>query len=123
MRKITLDTITTAGSDGSATGSGTTGKPITGRIVAVHLDYSAGQAATTDVTITATSPDATVLVRSNSATDGWFYPHTPANLASDASAISGGVVMGVPVDGYVSVAIDDADDGETVTVTLMVADE
>lgn len=123
MRRIETLSITTSGTDGSATGSATTPKPITGRVVAVHLDYSAGQPATTDVTITAMSPAVTVLAKANSVTDGWYYPHTAAHLAADGSVISGGAVVGVPVDGYISVAVAGADNGETVGVTLMVAED
>lgn len=122
MRKIAIDTITTSGSDGSATGSGSTPYPVNGRVVAVHIDYSAGQPGTTDVTVTTGAPQDTVLSLANNATDGWRYPHTAAHLASDGSAISGGVVAGVPVVGYVNVAVAGADNGETVTVTLMVDD-
>lgn len=123
MRKITPIVVPTSGSDGAATGSGVTTKPISGRVVAVHIGYSAQQANTADVTVTATNPDLVILARSDSATDGWFFPHTAAHVAADASVISGGAVAGIPVDGYITVAVADADDGESVTVTLLVADE
>lgn len=119
IKVVTLPIITTTGSDGSATASARSSRVESGRVVAVHLNYSAGQAATTDVTLTAGTPAQTVLVVSNNATDGWYYPHTPAHLASDGSVVSGGTVLGVPVEGYINVSAAQADNGETVTVTLM----
>ncbi|MEM6280587.1 MAG: hypothetical protein AAF787_00220 [Chloroflexota bacterium] len=120
MEKITPIAITTEGSDGSATGTGSSSYPVSGRVVGVHLDYSASQAATTDVTITAIDPDLPVLVVANNTTDGWYFPVTTANLNTDGSEVSGEVVRGVPVDGYLAVSVAGGNDGETVTVTILV---
>lgn len=111
-------TVTTTGSDGSATGTGATGH-VRGNILAIHLDYSAGQAATTDVTIaTTTAPVRTVLVRTSSATDGWFYPRV--QVQDTAAANIAGEYTPIPVDDSLTVTIAEADNAETVIVTVLV---
>jgi len=83
--------IATTGSAGSATGSAVVALPPC-ELVALHLDYNASApGATTDVTFTAIGgdqADVTVMTRSNSATDGWFYPKVQKHDSS-AAAITG----------------------------------
>jgi hypothetical protein len=120
IRKLQPIVVPTSGTDGSAVGSGATPSPVSGWVVGVHLDYSATQASTADVTITATNPTLTVLVKANSATDAWYFPRVAASLNTDGSAITGEYLPGIPVDGYLSIAVAQADDGESVTVTFLV---
>jgi hypothetical protein len=69
-------TITTAGADGSAAGSTTTGSILQGRVVRVDLDYAAGITTTTDLTLADGTALGTVNVVSvaDSATDAVLYP-------------------------------------------------
>lgn len=110
-------TITTTGSAGTSTGTATTPAPLCGRILAINLDYSASQANTTDVTVTSATPAITILTRSNSATDGTFYPRV---LLHDTSAAALTAVYDtIPVDGYITVAAAQGNNGETVAVTIL----
>lgn len=62
--------ITTTGSAGSATGSGTiTG--LSGFLIDIYLDYNASAPATTDVTVSE-SVYGTILTRTDTVTDGRF---------------------------------------------------
>ena len=67
--------IATTGGAGVATGSGILSLPIC-ELLAIYLNYHASAPATTDVTVTSTGDPSsvTLLTRSNSAADGWFYP-------------------------------------------------
>lgn len=121
MRKVQL-VVPTAGVDGSATGSATTERPYSGRVVMVNLDYSATQAATTDVTITASDPTVTILSKANSATNSLHSIKMAVHLNTTAATISNEYVEGVPLDGYINVAVAQADDAESVTVTLWIAE-
>lgn len=109
----------------STGGAGTSGKTsdprtITGRIIAVGLTYLDSPPATTDVTvalsaITGQMPARTVLTVSNAAADGWFYP-----TAALTGGAAGDMQGGIPVDGEVTVAIAQANDGDGVIATLIV---
>lgn len=111
--------VTVAGSAGSATGSGTSTQPINGRLLAVYIDYTS-QPVTADVTITSTVPTQTLLTRSNSGTDGWFYPR--ALLQDTAAANLTAVYDAMPICGYVNVAVAQGDAG-SVDVILMVEND
>ena len=67
--------VSTVGNAGVATGSSVKSLPPS-ELVAIYLDYLGSAPATTDVTVTSPGNPAslTILTRSNSATDGWFYP-------------------------------------------------
>jgi hypothetical protein len=68
--------VTTTGSAGSATGTGVSSSPVRGVLNAIQIDYHASApAGTTDVTIAeSTGMTRTFLTRTNTATDGVFYP-------------------------------------------------
>lgn len=68
--------VTTTGSAGSASGTGTSNKPVRGVLGAVSIAYHASApAGTTDVTIAESSGLArTLLTRTNTATSATFYP-------------------------------------------------
>lgn len=114
--------VTCAGLAGAASGSGVTGL-LNGKIKAVHLNYSATGAVTTDVTIaTTTTPTQTILVRADSATDGWFYPRVAIhNTAAVAITYNGthAVRDCIPVADTITVTVAENDPGETVTVTIL----
>jgi hypothetical protein len=108
--------VATAGAAGSAVGSGTSTRPVNGRLLAVYIDYTS-QPATTDVTITSTLPTQTLLTVTDANTDAWFYPRVllDSTVGADLTAI----YDAFPVDGYVSVAVAGGDAG-SVDVTLLV---
>lgn len=100
-------TVTIAGAAGSATGTATSIRPINGELYGIYLDYTS-QPGTTDVTITSTNPTQTLLVRSNSGTDGWFYPRvTICDTAAGALLF----YEEAPIDAYVNVAVAQGDPG------------
>lgn len=102
--------VTTTGSAGSATGSGSTEYPVNGKVYAIYLDYHASApGATTDVTVTmAEAPSATLLTVTDNATDGWYLPrqqvHSPAaaGLTYDGTRT---VNEAYPVAGKLTVAV------------------
>ena len=110
-------------STGGAGTSGVTSDPrtISGRVIAVGLKYlDSPPAGSTDVTVemlanTDVAPARTVLAVTNAATDGWFFP-TAAMTGGAAGDLQGGI----PVDGQVTVAIAQANDGDGVIATLIV---
>lgn len=81
--------VTTTGSAGSATGTGTSRQPVRGLLTGVNIDYHASAPASTDVTIAeSTGMSRTLLTRSNSATDGAFYPTAQQHDTSAATVTS-----------------------------------
>lgn len=111
-------TVTAEGSAGAATGSADVG-PVNGRVLAVHRDYSASAAATTDVTVaTKSAPAQTILSVANTATDGWDYPRALMQGADGADLT--GVYDALAVDDYLTLSVGGANDGDTVTFTILV---
>jgi hypothetical protein len=106
MSEIAIETvsITTTGSAGSATGSGTT-IPIMGFLLDVYLNYHASAPATTDVTIS-DAVFGNVVVNSNSATDAWLAPR---KATCDAAAASTGLYDLVPLNGPLTISVAQAD--------------
>lgn len=78
--------VTTTGADGAAGGTKQTELPVTGFIESIQLDYHASAPGTTmDVTITEVGGlGRTILTRTNTATDGIFYPRVPAQDTNGA---------------------------------------
>lgn len=116
--------VTTTGSAGSATGTATISVPAWGYLEWIYLDYHADAPATTDVTIAhgATPPGGNIMVRSNSATDGIFYPRGAGSDAA-AAAITNSFVR-IPVGGSVTVSVAQSDAlTGAVTAYLGVADK
>ena len=108
IEKHTL-TISTTGSAGSASGSGILSLPLC-ELVAIHLDYHADAPATTDVTVTATGDPAsvTLLTRTSSVTDGWFYPGVNVH-DNTAAAVTGAYAPPVIHNGALTIAVAQAD--------------
>lgn len=119
IRRIVMDTITCAGGGaGTSTGSGTTKEPINGILKAVHLNYGASMAATSDVTVsTKSAPTKTLLSKADNATDGWFYPQAQIHQASDGAAVAAQYEE-IAVADYVTVAVAQANVGDTLIATL-----
>lgn len=120
MIRRTSVVVTAAGSAGAATGSGRTPLPVHGRIIAIHLDYSAGAPATTDVTITesANSPALPVLAVANNATDGWYHPVHQADNSLTGADLTNAAVPVFAAD-HLLVSVAQANDTNTVTVTVI----
>ncbi len=73
--------VTTTGSAGSATGAGITDSAVTGKILALYINYHASTPATADLTITerkGSTDIQTIWTETNSTTDVVRYPNTPA---------------------------------------------
>lgn len=123
IRRHTLK-VTCSGSDGSATGNDTTKNVITGKILAVHLDYGTGQAATSDVVLsTAHTPTNTILTVTDNATDGWYYPRHQVDSAAGAGLTYDGtrtVNEPVPVCDHLKLSVAQGNDEKTVTATVLV---
>lgn len=113
IRRETVTVTGAAGGAGAATASGTTSNIVSGVVLAVYLEYTdSPPAGTTDVTIeeATRSPALPVLTVSNAATDGWFYPDV-ASVNSD--------VKPVVVDDHLTVTIEQANNGDGVTATIV----
>lgn len=109
-------TVPVAGSNGSAAGSATSTFPIYGQLVGIHLDHTTG-AATADVTVTTGSPPQTLLVVTDSTTDGWYYPRAQIHTAA-AAAISAQYTP-FTIAGYVTVAVAQSNAGSVVATLLV----
>ncbi len=100
-------TITTTGSAGSATGSGTT-PALTGFLLDVYLNFHASAPATTDTTIAYDEPDlGNVLVVSNSATDALIAPRQKV-VDNANSAITNSHVP-FPLNGALTISLAQCD--------------
>jgi hypothetical protein len=92
--------ITTTGSAGSATGSGTA-IGINGFLLDVYLNYHASAPATTDVTIS--DPTfGTILVRGNTITDAW---HMPRKETCDSTGAGTGMYELIPVNDTLTISV------------------
>jgi hypothetical protein len=100
--------ISTVGTAGNATGSGVLAVAPS-ELVAVYLDYHASAPATTDVTITSPGNPAslTILTRSNSATDGWFYPKVQDHDNVAAAVV--GSYSDPPIHANIQISIAECD--------------
>jgi hypothetical protein len=100
--------ISTVGNAGAATGSAVLALPPS-ELVAVYLDYHNSAPATTDVTITSPGNPAslTILTRSNSATDGWFYPKVQDHDNVAAAVV--GSYSDPPIHGNIQIDLAQSD--------------
>lgn len=118
-RKETV-TVTVTDAAGSAAGSAKTAQPISGRVLAVHLDYTT-QPATADVTLaTQGAPTLTVLTVSNANTDAWFFPRQLMDGTNGADLT--GIYEPLPVDDHLVVSVAQGDPG-SVVATILWTDE
>jgi hypothetical protein len=104
-------TVTTTGSAGSASGNANSGL-MSGKLVAIHLDFTS-QPATTDVTVaTAHAPIRTLISVSNTNADGWFYPRVAVQDTSGAAITfdgTHGIYEAIPVNDYITVSVAQGD--------------
>lgn len=98
--------ITTTGSAGSATGSGTA-PGMNGILLSIFLDYHASAPATTDVTIAYQNKGGNILVASNSATDTLYFP-VKQNCDNTGAAVTG-VYAQFPLGDGLSISVAQCD--------------
>lgn len=124
MRWVSM-LATASGSAGAAVGTATATAPLAGEIFAVHLAYG-GTAATTDVTVaTVHAPTTTLLTVTDNASDGWYYPRVQMHDVNGSALTLDGTqanVAPIPVCDQVRVTVTQADDGDTVTTTMVYAE-
>lgn len=118
LQKTTI-TVAATGSSGSASGSGSA--RLTGKIHSIHIQYPDGAPATTDITISQSSPAKTILAVSDNNTSGWYYPRAGADKAADGGNMTydGTNEIAVPVDvvDQVTAQVAQTDPG-TFTITI-----
>ena len=99
-------TVTTVGGAGAAVGSVVTDE-LDGFLLDVYLNFNAGAPATTDTTIAYTSPSlGTVLVVTNSATDGLYAPRQATHTAAGAAT---GLYDLYPLNGTLTISLAGCD--------------
>lgn len=94
--------------DISAAGSGskTLGQYLSGKLLAIGIDYHASIDAGTDVVVSVSSPSGpaqTLLTVTDNKTDGWYYPRAGAVLPAN-TAITNSFVQ-IPFAGLLSVSV------------------
>lgn len=109
-------TLTMTGT--GATTADNTSPQITGELLGVYIDYTASITATTDLTITYSSPlGGQILAKVNNVTDGFFAPRSGA-VDSSGSAITNSHVP-FPVNGKLTVTVGQTTPGTTGTLWFM----
>jgi hypothetical protein len=117
MRTTKIE-VTTTGANGSAAGTGKSRAPVSGLLMAIYIDYTS-QPATADVTIaTENAPVKTIFTRSDSATDGWFYPRAATSDLVGAALTD---YTPIPFDDYVTATVAQGNAG-SVDVYLLWAE-
>jgi len=107
--------ITTTGTAGSATGSGTTTRPVNGHLEAVKVDFTS-QAATADTTIV-DGMGQPILTLTNSNTDAWYYPHP--DIHDPTGSVLNKHTGPFAIDSYITASIAQSNAG-SVQITLLV---
>jgi hypothetical protein len=99
--------VTTTGSDGSATGNSDSKNTVTGKIQKIRFDYHASAPATTDVTVTEKSWE-TICTETDSKTDVTRYPRRAVEDNAENTVTYDGtneIYEPYVVDGYINVAV------------------
>lgn len=124
IRTVPLPQIVGVGANGSATGTSTSARPLSGALKAIKVVQGATPAATTDITITLSNGATTVtlltITNSNTASK-WYYPRALAQ-GTDGADLTGWYGE-LPLDGYVTAAMAQGNSGATLDVTLQYGDE
>lgn len=84
--------VTTTGSDGEATGTGYSARPLNGKVRQVYVDWGATAPASSDIDVVGENdddhPEVVLYDKDNSATDVWVYPKVQSTDVA-GSAITG----------------------------------
>lgn len=112
-------------SSGNADASGAatySSNPIYGNIQAIHIEYDSGSSANTDVVIT-DDRNQTILSKSNSNTDGVYYPRRAQEDYQGTSLLyaAGGQIVPCKfsVYGPITITIADQTEGKGVTASIL----
>lgn len=104
--------------------SGTTSRPLSGRLLAVYVEYAITPNVATDVVIaTVNAPVKTILTITNNVTNGWFYPRAQVQDETGADvlyAATFGVHEPVPVADYIKATVAQGDTDQTLDVWLLI---
>jgi len=114
IRTYVID-ITTTGTAGSATGSGTTTRPVNGHLEAVKVDFTS-QAATADTTIV-DGMGQPILTLTNSNTDAWYYPHP--DIHDPTGSVLNKHTGPFAIDSYITASIAQSNAGSA-QITILV---
>lgn len=112
---ISITVADTVAADGAETQAGNSDAPLNGHLEAIYVNHGTG-AGTTDLTITCGSPAIPILTKADSTTDAWFYPRAALNKAADGAAVT--EYDRIPLDGYVTATIAQANKDQTCAVTV-----
>ena len=92
MVEVHKITVTTTGSNGSATGTGYSTRAVNGEVRALRVDWGATAPASSDIDVVVESddnrPEVVLFSKDDSATDAWVYPKVQST-GTDGNAISG----------------------------------
>ena len=121
-----LNSGAAAGSAGSATANADSSIRLIGRVVGIYVKYNdSPPAATTDVTIKAIGtspapPTYNLLVLTNAATDGWFYPRV--QVCDTAGSAIANEYTPLVLHDYINLAIAQANAADNVDIWLLLSD-
>lgn len=114
MIKTEHVSVTITGSDGSATGTDETRKPINGKLVSVYVDYNT-QPSTTDVVITTkNAPVKPIITLTNANTDTWKNPREIVHDTTGATVTYDGtneVYDKIAIDDYITITVSQGNAG------------
>ncbi|MGH9158203.1 MAG: hypothetical protein ACRD1K_20735 [Acidimicrobiales bacterium] len=111
-----------------ATANVDTPNPIVGKVLAIFIKYNDTPPATTDVVIktkglSPAPPTTTILTRTNTGTDGLFYPRAQVHDSAGTGvnyAATFPIYEPVPVHDKLNISIAQANDNDSVDVWLLV---
>lgn len=119
IHPYTIATITASGSNGSATGSGRTQEPVNGYLIGVVIAQGSTPAATTDLTFANADPAITLLTLANNNTSALVkYPRVLVQGTDGADLTA--IYDAQPVCGYLTAAIAQGNNGQTLDVTFLI---
>ena len=121
-----LNTGQTTGGDGVSTANASSSVPIYGRVQGIYVKYNGSPpAGTTDVTVKTVGtspapPSYNLLVITDAATDGWFYPRVQVHDTA-GSAIAAEYTPLLIAD-VVNVTVAQANDADSVDIWILLDD-
>lgn len=119
-----LNSGAAAGGAGVATANASSRTPLVGEVVGIYIKYNDSPPVTTDVTIKTVGtspapPTYNLLVVTDSATSGWFYPQVQVHTT--AGALIAGEYRSLLVHDYINVVIAQANNADNVDIWLLLA--
>lgn len=103
-------TVTTTGSDGSATGEGYSNAPINGVLKALRVDWHASAPGTSDIDVVVESddnhPEVTLYDKDDANSDRWVYPTIEQ---TDTAGTGRSTYQSIPVAGRLKVSVAGCD--------------